>query len=256
MISYVYFHTLNICYAQPQLVPRDLKVHIGENSPVHVAVAKIVSMLDDRKIKLRAALKKLDVPGDGSISFTDLPKGLAAIGIYISAARAAKMVAHFDRNGDGRLHYHDFVRLLSATRAESHEEKTGVVAAPEGQPTSQRLVASAASEEGGDGLTAAGTEEGGAGECDVESVSDILAAISYSVYSTMRGARKAFKVLDSAGDKRVNKEEMGAGLCRVGVECSSAELDAIFERFDVNHSGALSFDQFVKLLAAVEPDGI
>ena len=40
------------------------------------------------------------------------------------------MVKAFDRTGDGRLHYHEFVRLLTATRAEAHEEKTA--SAPEG----------------------------------------------------------------------------------------------------------------------------
>ena len=47
---------------------------------------------------------------------------------------------------------------------------------------------------------------------------------------------------------------MAVGLKKAGVDCTSAELEAIFGRFDLDGSGALSFGQFVKLLAAVEVD--
>lgn len=86
--------------AAPQILPAEVfKKHIAEASPAHVAVAKIVSTLDDKKIKLRKAFKKFDADNDGSISAEDLPKGLASVGIYISPARAARMVAAFDRTG-------------------------------------------------------------------------------------------------------------------------------------------------------------
>eukprot|EP01052_Picozoa_sp_SAG31_P075200 SAG31_NODE_34372_length_333_cov_1.555556_1_plen_85_part_10 len=47
-------------------------------------------------------------------------KGLAAVDLGISEARAAKLIKTFDRAGDGHLAYHEFVRMLSSTRAESH----------------------------------------------------------------------------------------------------------------------------------------
>jgi hypothetical protein len=185
--------------AEPQMLPAEVfRTKIAESSPAHVAVGKIVTTLDDRKMKLRAAFKKLDVDNDGSISVEDLPKGLASIGVYISETRASKMVHAFDRTGDGRLHYHEFVRLLSATRAEAHEEKTTAASAPAPEsagPSSEPELET-------DGLVAAGTEEGGLPEPDDESLSDLL--------------------------------------------------EAIYERFDLDGSGALSFSQFVKLLAAAE----
>ena len=52
----------------------DFKTQIKENSAAHVAVAKIVKELDDRKIKLRKAFKLLDRDKDGTISVEDLPK--------------------------------------------------------------------------------------------------------------------------------------------------------------------------------------
>jgi Ca2+-binding EF-hand superfamily protein len=62
-------------------------------------------------------------------------------------------------------------------------------------------------------------------------------------------------VLWCAGNKLVSKEEMAAGLQKSGIECTSEELEAIFSRFDLDDSGALSFGQFLKLLAAAEqPD--
>lgn len=244
---------------EPKIWPAEVfKTQIAECSPAHVAVGKIVTTLDDRKIKLRAAFRQLDADNDGSISAEDLPKGLASIGVYISPTRASKMVAAFDRTGDGRLHYHEFVRLLSATRAEEHEEKTASAAQaaavatspePEPAPTAPKPTADT-------GLIAAGTEEGGLCEPDDESLSDVLAAISYSVYSSYRGARKAFGVFETTGNKHVSKDEMAAGLRKAGIDCSSDELDAIYERFDLDGSGALSFSQFVKLLAAAEAPGV
>ena len=79
-------------------------------------------------------------------------------------------------------------------------------------------------------------------------------SIVHASHSEMRGARKAFQVFDSSGDKRVSKGEMGKGLRKVGVECLATELDEIFARFDLDQSGELSFGQFVKLLAAVESE--
>lgn len=246
--------------AEPQMLPAEVfRTKIAESSPAHVAVGKIVTTLDDRKMKLRAAFKKLDVDNDGSISAEDLPKGLASIGVYISETRASKMVHAFDRTGDGRLHYHEFVRLLSATRAEAHEEKTTAAAQTSGHATATSAPApesagpSSEPELETDGLVAAGTEEGGLPEPDDESLSDLLAAISYSVYSSYRGARKAFGVFDaSSGDKQVSKTELADGLKKAQIECSPAELEAIYERFDLDGSGSLSFSQFVKLLAAAE----
>ena len=42
-------------------MPANFKKHITDDSPAHTAITKIVTVLDDRKIKLRAAFKKLDV---------------------------------------------------------------------------------------------------------------------------------------------------------------------------------------------------
>ena len=68
--------------AEPQMLPAEVfKTQIAESSSAHVAVGKIVSVLDDRKMKLRAAFKKLDVDNDGSISVDDLPKGLECISL-------------------------------------------------------------------------------------------------------------------------------------------------------------------------------
>lgn len=204
--------------AEPQMLPAEIfKTQIAEASPAHVAVGKIISTLDDRKIKLRAAFKKLDADNDGSISAEDLPKGLASIGIYISPARASKMVAAFDRTGNGRLAYHEFVRLLSATRAEEHEEKAAAAAATpvateaEAAAPAPTPAAPAASEPEPEvevELVAAGTEEGGLAEPDdveSESLSDVLAAISYSVYSSYRGARKAFGAFETTGAHHINR---------------------------------------------------
>ena len=182
-------------------------------------------------------------------------QGLAKIGIYISETRAAKMVKAFDRTGDGRLHYHEFVRLLTATRAEAHEEKTASAPPSPAAPAPAPAPAAAEPEpEPEVALVPAGTEEGGAAEVAEESISDVLAAISYSVYSQYRGTRKAFGAFETSGDKQVSEAEMASGLKKAGVDCTEAELSAIYAKFDKDENGALSFSEFIKMLAAVEVD--
>ena len=103
-------------------------------------------------------------------------------------------------------------------------------------------------------LVPAGTEEGGAAEVAEESIGDVLAAISYSVYSQYRGTRKAFGAFETSGDKQVSEAEMASGLKKAGVDCTEAELSAIYAKFDKDENGALSFSEFIKMLAAVEVD--
>ena len=145
------------------------------------------------------------------------------------------MVKAFDRTGDGRLHYHEFVRLLTATRAEAHEEKTASAPPSPAAPAPAPAPAPTAAEpepEPEVALVPAGTEEGGAAEVAEESISDVLAAISYSVYSQYRGTRKAFGAFETSGDKQVSL----ADLIVLG-GCAAIEKAAA----DAGHSVAVPF---------------
>ena len=62
--------------------------------------------------QLYYAFKKFDTDNSGYITVDELKQLLAKIGQHYSDREIAKMIATVDRNGDGKLSYQDFVRLM------------------------------------------------------------------------------------------------------------------------------------------------
>ena len=52
------------------------------------------------------------------------------------------------------------------------------------------------------------------------------------------------------GDKQISKVEFAKGLGDCGIDTTPAEIDAVFERFDMDGGGGLRLNEFVKLMAA------
>lgn len=68
--------------------------------------------------------------------------------------------------------------------------------------------------------------------------------------STIASLGHVFHRCDSNGDKRLDKGEF-TDLCNeIGIRVSPADVNALFERFDVDHSGQMTYEEF---LVAVRP---
>jgi calmodulin len=61
------------------------------------------------------AFKKFDLDNSGYITVAELRKILTNIGQNFTEAQISNMVASVDRDGDGRLNFQEFCRLMKST---------------------------------------------------------------------------------------------------------------------------------------------
>ncbi len=69
---------------------------------------------------LRHAFARADRDDDGSVDATDLMELLGGYGLYVGEDWAARQIARFDQNGDGRATFADYVAGM--VMAAAHEE--------------------------------------------------------------------------------------------------------------------------------------
>ncbi|EOY14672.1 hypothetical protein QUC31_000153 [Theobroma cacao] len=61
---------------------------------------------------LQVVFRRFDSDGDGKISSEELSAYFASIGDYVSRQEAQRVIKDFDNNGDNRLEFNDFVKLM------------------------------------------------------------------------------------------------------------------------------------------------
>jgi hypothetical protein len=59
---------------------------------------------------------------------------------------------------------------------------------------------------------------------------------------------RTFKIFDDNGDKKLQVDEFRKGLNDYGFSYSKEESNELFNCFDVDHSGTISFDEFLEKL--------
>ena len=70
-------------------------------------------------LDISRALKELDANGDGSISSQELKEGLVRMGLMISDDALRRLVARFDRDGDGSIDYGELIRFIQKRTSSS-----------------------------------------------------------------------------------------------------------------------------------------
>lgn len=68
--------------------------------------------LEDERVTMRKAFQKFDVTGDKTVTPAELRQGLRSLGVELDDGQAARLTQRFDLEGDGRLHYFEFVKLF------------------------------------------------------------------------------------------------------------------------------------------------
>ncbi len=64
--------------------------------------------------------------------------------------------------------------------------------------------------------------------------------------SSIRGIGIAYREMDAFdGNKKIDAAELHEGLNERGIQVSRAEIDALMKVFDTDHSGGISFDEFL-----------
>jgi len=92
-------------------------------------------------------------------------------------------------------------------------------------------------------------EPGSRATTAIGKVREILTKRSGGV-SNLKGLGLQFRLLDSDGGGVLNRSELDLGLDKFmrgfGVHLSKAELDELFKLFDVDNSGTITYDEFIK----------
>eukprot|EP00965_Chrysotila_dentata_P061446 2035213-Pleurochrysis_carterae.AAC.1 len=78
------------------------------------AVDELRELLFRQERNMRDVFKKLDRSGTKGLNARDLRSGLHSMGIDISDAEAARIVARFDSDGSGQIELGEFVRMLQS----------------------------------------------------------------------------------------------------------------------------------------------
>ena len=68
--------------------------------------------LEDDRVTMRKAFQKFDTSSNKTVSPQELREGLSSLGIELDDYQAQRLTQRFDLEGDGRLHYFEFVKLF------------------------------------------------------------------------------------------------------------------------------------------------
>lgn len=65
---------------------------------------------------------------------------------------------------------------------------------------------------------------------------------------TLRGLSVLFRTMDKDFSKSITLKEMKSGLKKFGLKVAKADLQIIYDHFDVDQSGHVDFNEFLKAL--------
>ncbi|KAF0901641.1 hypothetical protein E2562_003594 [Oryza meyeriana var. granulata] len=179
----------------------------------------------DPEADLGIVFSTFDHDGDGFITAVELEESLKRLGIAVSAAEAAAMVARVDANSDGLIDIHEFRELYDSIpkRRKNHQQ--------------QQLPSA------GDGVFA-GAEEAAADEEEEAEEEE-------------RDLREAFDVFDGNKDGLISAEELGTvlgslGLRQHGGRPAVAECRDMIRLVDSDGDGMVSFEEFKRMMTVVK----
>jgi Ca2+-binding EF-hand superfamily protein len=170
-----------------------------------------------------AVFNAIDTNGSGSLTRGELSEALARLGYDLLTSELDVLFGHFDRNGDGVVSKKEFLDRIVA-----------VVAAPPpapAPPPPPRAVVNA--------------ERG---------LADLVSRLQRNVGPRGRDAvRTVFNAIDTNGNGRLSREELGVAMVRLGYGLLASELDLLFSRFDKDGSGSVSLAEFTDAVCGPPP---
>lgn len=172
------------------------------------------------------SFKYFDLNDNGVVEPDEFAKAIEKIGIQIPTRQDLEMLfSIYDVDQSGGLDYKEFSAAVFGRPSTASSQRTG------GFGTAQ---------------TAPSTG-GGGGSQDAESL-----AVKLKEKLATRGARgiiglqRQFKIMDDDNSKSLNKYEFSKAMNDFMLGFSQAQVSTLFDYFDVDSSGTVSYDEFLR----------
>eukprot|EP00698_Gefionella_okellyi_P008576 TRINITY_DN212_c1_g1_i1.p1 TRINITY_DN212_c1_g1~~TRINITY_DN212_c1_g1_i1.p1 ORF type:complete len:1273 (+),score=360.04 TRINITY_DN212_c1_g1_i1:159-3977(+) len=228
-------------------VPEAIKKRqeIAADPTLQEARAKIAS----KAAQLKKVFRAFDEDHDGTLSTTELRKGLGALGVTLGDEEFDRLISVVDTN-KGNIDYHEFARVFKESDEDnsllmSQHEDPRLKEFANSQRTRRHTLDMTSLQMG-----AAKPRSDNPFQAFVDE--KIVSRVMNAVQDHPQQLRKAFHRLDTDLDGRVTYQEFKRGLCDMKIDVSEADMQRLITQCDHNQEGVIDYNAFCGLFGAEE----
>ena len=188
----------------------------------------------------RDIFEAMDTNRSGEISKKEMQKALDKLGFDdLSSKEVGKLVEFFDKDGDGKVDYREFVRFCKRKPASLDSDSDDDVSSKKKKTKKKKRSKRDSDSDGSDSDTS-----------DDEDFTDDIASKLYRIFAELLDGGKdyedVFEMLDEDGSGRVGKREFQRALSKLGFDLSKAETKLVLKKFDKDGNGKIEYKEFIK----------
>ena len=174
--------------------------------------------------RIKEVFAEIDDDKSGTIDKQEMTKALKVLRVDVSSREIDDLFREYDKDGDGRLGYSEYLQLLGFNSANA--------------PTASKTASSRTLKRGG--------------EEELDSlVNRIRLKIENNLGSQAQSAgrvKEVFADIDADRSGSIDKRELMTAMKTLRIDVSSQEMDDLFHRFDTDGDGRLGYAEYLQLL--------
>ena len=171
--------------------------------------------------RIKEVFEEIDRDGSSSIDKRELKKAMEVLGLNLRSAEIDALFERFDESGDGSIDYGEYLELLGFAPSDKKSSKKKSSRSREDDERLDALISKIR-----------------------RRLEDTLGSESQS----RKRIKEVFEEIDRDGSSSIDKREFKKAMEVLGLNLRSAEIDAIFDRFDVSRDGKINYGEYLKLL--------